>query len=178
MKRIIKVAILTLFLGITEQYNAQIETTTTTINDNELVITMDKRIGSVLRELEENCKYNPNKKGSIANNSVKTNIPPKTTNNKPLTTAEICKQNPRILGYKIQVAVVKSKEEADKIRMDFRSKFPNIKVEVDASLRPNYKILAGSYFTKESAAPELKKVKASFGSATSVQYRVFCVEAK
>lgn len=173
MKGLLKITTLILFLGTTKYFNAQIETTSTSINDNELSITMDKRIGNVLRELEENCKHNPNK----INNSIPANTS-KNTNNKNLTNAEICKNNPRILGYKIQVAVVKSKEEADKIRADFRSKFPNIKVEVDASLRPNYKILAGSYFTKESAAPELKKVKASFGSATSVQYRVFCVEAK
>lgn len=173
MKGFLKITTLILFLGTTKYFNAQIETTSTTINDNELIITMDKRIRNVLRELEENCKQNPNK----INNSIPTNTS-KNTNNRNLTNAEICKHNPRILGYKIQVAVVKSKEEADKIRTDFRSKFPNIKVEVDASLRPNYKILAGSYFTKESAAPELKKVKASFGSATSVQYRVFCVEAK
>lgn len=175
MKGLLKITTLILFLGTTKYFNAQIETTSTSINDNELIITMDKRIGNVLRELEENCKQNPNK----INNSIPINTnTSKNTNNKNLTNAEICKNNPRILGYKIQVAVVKSKEEADKIRTDFRSKFPNIKVEVDASLRPNYKILAGSYFTKESAAPELKKVKASFGSATSVQYRVFCVEAK
>ena len=97
---------------------------------------------------------------------------------KKLSTAEICKQNPRILGYKIQVAVVKSKAEADEIGLEFRKKFPAIKVEIDASLRPNYKVLAGSFFSKESAAPDLKKVRAEFKGATSVQYRVFCEEAK
>ena len=89
-----------------------------------------------------------------------------------------CKKNPRILGYKIQVGVVKSSEEANNLRTEFRQAFPAIKVEVDASLRPNYKVLAGSYLSKESAAADLKKVKAKFKGAISTQYRVFCVEAK
>ena len=74
--------------------------------------------------------------------------------------------------------VVKSTEEANNLRTEFRQAFPSIKVEIDASLRPNYKVLAGSYLSKESAAADLKKVKAKFKGAISTQYRVFCVEAK
>ena len=82
------------------------------------------------------------------------------------------------MGYKIQLAVVKSNKEADEVGLYFRRRFPNIKVEKDASLRPNYKVMAGSYFTKQSASSDLSKIKQYFKDAIAVQYRVFCVEAK
>ena len=86
--------------------------------------------------------------------------------------------NPRIMGYKIQLAVVKSNDEAREVGMFFRRRFPNMKVEIDASLRPNYKVMAGSYLTKQSAAADLARIRAHFKSAIAIQYRVFCVEAK
>ncbi len=82
------------------------------------------------------------------------------------------------MGYKNQVAVVKSNEEARQIGASFRRKVPSMKVEIDASLRPNYKVLAGSYLTKQSAAGDLSRVRQQFNGAISVQYRVFCAEAK
>lgn len=176
MKKIASASIFVLLLGFSTKSKAQVVTDTQTINNTELNITMDKRISNSIEKLQDNCNNkNNNKITTYKTNNSKITTP---TNNKKLTTAEICRENPRILGYKIQVAVVKSKEEADKIRTDFRNKFPSIKVEIDASLRPNYKILAGSYFTKDSARPDLRKIKASFSSANSVQYRVFCADAK
>jgi hypothetical protein len=56
--------------------------------------------------------------------------------NRELTNAEICRKNPRILGYKIQITTVKSNEEANEVKSYFRKRFPNLKVETDASLRP------------------------------------------
>lgn len=169
--KLLKHSFLGLLLGLSASINAQITTQTETIGDTELTITMDKRIENSIEALENSCKNKANKPNTI-------NSTPQNTSGKKLSQAEICKQNPRILGYKIQVAVVKSKEEADKVRTDFRSKFPSIKVEIDASLRPNYKILAGSYYTKESASSDLRSVRKSFGGASAVQYRVFCTEAK
>ncbi len=82
------------------------------------------------------------------------------------------------MGYKIQITTVKSNEEANEVKSYFRKRFPNLKVETDASLRPNYKILAGSYFTKQSASGDLSKIREYFKSAVAVQYRIFCSEAK
>lgn len=172
MKYLFKISLLSLFLGFTQSFNAQIETQTEKIGNGELSTTMDQRINNALEELE--CDEKSDKSSTATTKTSSTN----TSSNKKLTNAEICKQNPRILGYKIQIAVVKSKEEADKIRTDFRNQFSNLKVEVDASLRPNYRILAGSYFTKESASGDLRRIRTSFKSASSVQYRIFCAEAK
>jgi hypothetical protein len=64
------------------------------------------------------------------------------------------------------------------VKTYFRSKFPSIKVITDASLRPNYKVLAGSYFSKQSAAADLAKVRQIFKDARTVEYNIFCVEGK
>ena len=167
MKNILKAYFILLLICFSGSAGAQIVIQKDSIGEAELTIAMDKRVSDELAALENKCNKSAAKTGSVP-----------AAPSKKLSTAEICKQNPRILGYKIQVAVVKSKAEADEIGLEFRKKFPAIKVEIDASLRPNYKVLAGSFFSKESAAPDLKKVRAEFKGATSVQYRVFCVEAK
>lgn len=183
MKLFSKLLIIT---GLSLQYiaHAQEVTKEDTINGNPVTITMDKQVADILEDLKDNCEriakreetktYTPKTTPSTRkSSSPAVNVP-----SRALTTAEICRQNPRILGYKIQLTVVKSNAEANEVRAYFRRRFPAMKVEVDASLRPNYKVLAGSYFTKKTANADLSKVKAYFKSAMPVQYRVFCVEAK
>lgn len=154
-------------------YKAQEVIKKDTIQGTELTISMDSPIASAITKAENSCKINLGK-----SSSSKTTTKTTPTANKEKSLSEICKQNPRIMGYKIQVAVAKSNAEANKIKADFRKSFPSIKAETDASLRPNFKILAGSFFTKESANVELRKIKKVFGSAVAVQYYIFCVEGK
>ncbi len=154
-----------------------------TIAGTPVSIMMDQKISDLLTNMEEKCATTiPNRIGNIGDNdydnSTKTPVPKISVPDRELTNAEICRRNPRIMGYKIQLAVVKSNKEADEVGLYFRRRFPNIKVEKDASLRPNYKVMAGSYFTKQSAAGDLNKIKQYFKDALTVQYRVFCVEAK
>lgn len=170
MKKIKHLSII-FFLIVFYHVEAQQIVRADTIKGTVLTETMDARIQSILNDLEEKCAKP--KETEVIPTSPKTEIAVK-----PKSTAEICRDNPRILGFKIQVAVVKSNEEANRVKAEFRSRFPNIKAETDASLRPNYKILVGSYLTKQSAAPDLSRIKAEFPSAIPVQYRVFCVEAK
>ncbi len=151
-----------------------------TLAGTELVMTMDSKVNGALESLEEKCSrtsastsYRDNDEDNTSTKPTKIYVP-----NRELTNAEICRKNPRILGYKIQITTVKSNEEANEVKSYFRKRFPNLKVETDASLRPNYKILAGSYFTKQSAASDLAKVREYFKSAIAVQYRIFCAEAK
>jgi len=151
-----------------------------TLNGTELIISMDPKVSAALGSIEDKCSR------------VATTTPSRDTDNdsdysrpakiyvpsRELTNAEICRKNPRILGYKIQITTVKSNDEANEVKSYFRKRFPNLKVETDASLRPNYKILAGSYFTKQSASSDLSKIREYFKSAVAVQYRIFCSEAK
>lgn len=168
-------AVLTL-MGSLHLQGQQVRTTDT-LSGTPLTVSMDAKIQKSLSDLEEKCELMEKAK----DNAEYTPSTPRVVNNtpsRPLSRAEICKQNPRILGYKIQVAVVKSNAEANQVKANFRSRFPGIKVETDASLRPNYKILAGSYISRQSAASDLARIRSAFRSAVAVQYRVFCVEAK
>lgn len=148
-----------------------------TLSGTELVMTMDSRVSDAMSSLEEKCARVAVVKSvdidDVPARPAKIFVP-----NRELTNAEVCRKNPRILGFKIQITTVKSNDEANEIKAYFRKRFPNLKVETDASLRPNYKILAGSYFTKQSAASDLSRVREYFKSAVAVQYRIFCAEAK
>lgn len=173
MNRILKI-IPVIFLLAINNLDAQQVVKNDTISGTPLSISMDKKVEDLLENLEEKCLTG----NSPKNDAPKTTVPKIVVPEKELTQAEICRRNPRIMGYKIQLAVVKSNEEAREVGMFFRRRFPNMKVEIDASLRPNYKVMAGSYLTKQSAAADLAKIRAHFKSAIAIQYRVFCVEAK
>ena len=173
MNRILKI-IPVIFLFAINNLDAQQVVKNDTISGTPLSISMDKKVDDLLGNLEEKCLTG----NSPKNDAPKTTVPKIVVPEKELTQAEICRRNPRIMGYKIQLAVVKSNEEAREVGLFFRRRFPNMKVEIDASLRPNYKVMAGSYLTKQSAAADLAKIRAHFKSAIAIQYRVFCVEAK
>ncbi len=172
--------------------NAQVSVRDT-INGKTLTMESDSRVGDLLDDMASKCKKTPssvdtdyNKPSTtISNNSTSTKPKTVVTNGgsitvvkKPMTAYEICKQNPRMQGFKIQVTLAKSADEAQKIRQYIRNRLPDIKVEIDGNLRPNYKILAGSYFTKESAASDIRRIRAYFDRAIPIPYRVFCVESK
>lgn len=174
-----------LFVAVFYKIDAQQVTKNDTISGTPLIISMDRNISESLEKLEENCALanvraaeRRNYDSAERNTNTETRKETKTVASRAMTTAEICRQNPRILGVKIQIAVVKSNEEANEVKSYFRRRFPSIKVETDASLRPNYKILAGSYFNKGTAAGDLARIRQYFKSAIPVQYRVFCAEAK
>lgn len=175
MKNLIKITFILSFLASASAFG-QTVVKTDTLSGTPLVMSMDEKISNLLDKTEESC-LRTNSSSSPGNYDSGTR-PVVKVPEKPLTNAEICRRNPRIMGYKIQLAVVKSNEEAREVGQYFRRRFPNMKVETDASLRPNYKVLAGSYFTRESASADLKRIREYFGSATAVQYRIFCVEAK
>ncbi len=152
------------------QIDAQYVVKKDTLSGTELSFALDERINDALEKIEGNCNR-------ISDAPVRT--PTKVlVPSRELTNAEICRKNPKIMGFKIQVITVKSNEEARKIATEFRNNFRSLKVETDASLRPNYKILAGSYFSKQSASDDLRNVKRIYPSAIVVPYAVFCVEAK
>lgn len=187
----VKIYLMKRFCGITAIFACSLFTTVSaqeivkmdTLSGTPLSISMDSRINSAIEALEDNCtrvaavtaERPRNTSGSASAGTTGGKV---LVANRELTTAEICRKSPRLAGYKIQLTVVKSNDEANEVKAYFRRRFPNLKVETDASLRPNYKVLAGSYFTKQSAAGDLAKIRQYFNSAVPVQYRIFCVEAK
>lgn len=178
MNHILKI-ISVLFFFAVNVIDAQLVVKNDTISGTPLSISMDKKVDDLLGNIEDKClTAAAGKTWDNDDSTPKTSTPKIAVPEKELTKAEICRRNPRIMGYKIQLAVVKSNEEAREVGMYFRRRFPNMKVEIDASLRPNYKVMAGSYLTKQSAAADLSKIRPYFNTALAIQYRVFCVEAK
>lgn len=150
---------------------------TDTISGNTVKISMDQKVSDMLQNIEGKCRVGKN--ADSDNVSSDTYTPPKINiPERSISTAEACRKNPRILGVKILVNTVKSNEEANQVALYFRSKFPMLKVTKDASLRPNYKIMAGSYFNRESAESDFRSVRKVFKEARLVSYQIFCVEAK
>ncbi|MEC5394593.1 SPOR domain-containing protein [Bergeyella sp. RCAD1439] len=180
--QLFKTSIIAWFVFGSQCFFAQQVIKTDTLSGTPLTVSMDKKISSLIESVEGACMRTSSTSDSGPDLSTTGGLTPnrgtRTVPSRALSTAEICRQNPRIMGVKIQLAVVKSNEEANEVKAYFRRRFPNIKVETDASLRPNYKILAGSYFSKESASSDLKRIREYFKSATAIQYRVFCTEAK
>ncbi len=148
-----------------------------TISGTVLSISMDQKLSNDVDKFENYCD-----RLTVKNNSYTLDTVPTKTKvyvaDRELTTAEICRNNPKISGYKIQLVIVKSNAEANEVKAYFRRRFPRLKVETDASLRPNYKIMAGSYFSKQSAASDLSAIRKEFKSAIAVQYNVFCADSK
>lgn len=182
MKNLFKI-IAVLSLLSSNIFEAQQVVKKDTIDGTPLSMMMDEKVSTLLSDIEDKCDTKlGSSSGNFGNeyndNSPKTTTPRISVPEKELTNAEICRKNPRIMGFKIQLAVVKSNEEAREVGMFFRRRFPNMKVEIDASLRPNYKVMAGSYFSRQSAASDLSRIKQHFKGAIAIQYRVFCVEAK
>ena len=183
MKSILKIiAVLSLFS--INQIDAQQVVKNDTIAGTPLSISMDKRIDDLIGNIEDKCATKTGNTGSgktwndDSDSTPRTATPKIVVPEKELSQAEICRRNPRIMGYKIQLAVVKSNEEAREVGMYFRRRFPNMKVEIDASLRPNYKVMAGSYLSKQTAKSDFGNVQRSFKDARLIPYRVFCAEAK
>ncbi len=179
MKNLIKIFSVVSLLGF-YHIDAQQVVKRDTLSGTELIISMDPKVDAALGSIEDKCSrvaVNTPSRDTDGDNDytkpTKIYVP-----SRELTNAEICRKNPRILGYKIQITTVKSNDEANEVKAYFRKRFPNLKVETDASLRPNYKILAGSYFTKQSASSDLSRIREYFKSAVAVQYRIFCAEAK
>lgn len=175
MKYILKIFTVLCFL-VANSIDAQLVVKNDTISGTPITLSMDKKVDELLESAENKCATTIT--NTYSDNTPKTTTPKISVPERNLSQAEICRRNPRIMGYKIQLAVVKSNEEAREVGMYFRRRFPNMKVEIDASLRPNYKVMAGSYLSKQSAAADLSRIRQYFKSAIAIQYRVFCVEAK
>jgi len=162
ISRVIKLFVIIIFSQ--SVYSQNITSAELKIKNNTYHINMDSRIASMLSNLEESC-----------HRDIYTEIPNIEVNN--MNKAEICKESPKLIGYKIQVAITQNGNDANKIRYEFGQKFPELKVEIDTNIRPNHKILAGSYFSKESGNGDLERVKKVFRSAILVPYRIFCEES-
>ena len=177
MRNLIKLSSFFMFFSFVF-FHAQEVIRKDTLSGTELTISATKKITDLMDKMEGDCATTKTAERHWDNERAVSAPAKVMVPSRKLTTAEICQQNPRIMGYKIQLTVVKSNKEANEVKAYFRRRFPSIKAETDASLRPNYKILVGSYFSKQSASSDLRQIREFFKSAMVVQYYIFCAEAK
>lgn len=172
MKSVIKVVFL-LCIMLGQNFIAQqLITQNENVNGNGVQFTMDSRVADLLKKSEELCAQESR---TVSENPGTT----PTAEKKPgMSVSEVCAQMPKLSGFKILVASVINPTDANNIRFQVRENFPDLRTELDSSVRPTYKILAGSFFSRQSGQADLKRVKTIWKDASLVPYRIFCDESK
>ena len=84
----------------------------------------------------------------------------------PFITAHpmIDKRKPFFQGYRIQIFSGNSKEEANRVKADFYSKYPSMRCYLTYQ-QPYYKLRVGDYEDQESAKPDAKKLARIYPSS-------------
>ncbi|MDD3772764.1 MAG: SPOR domain-containing protein, partial [Weeksellaceae bacterium] len=59
----------------------------------------------------------------------------------------------------------------------FASQHPDMTPELIYA-SPDYRILVGDYFTRQSASDDLRKIQRNYPGAFAIQYRIWCRKAK
>lgn len=136
-----------------------------TIKGGSLTITMDDSIDLLLEQKEKTCD-----RVVVVNND-------KTDGKKIVARKDVCAELPKLSGYRIQILYTKNIEDVNKTRTEFSKYFPGIPTD-SKYIRPDYKVFAGEYFTRESASADLKRIKKKYPSALAVRATVFCKRAK
>ncbi|MFA5620541.1 MAG: SPOR domain-containing protein [Weeksellaceae bacterium] len=128
------------------------------VNGGSFIIRLDSKLKEFLIE-KENC------------------TPPKGPSpSTPLTPEERCAKQNKIMGYKIQIFYTKDRNAAEKVRSEFADKYPDLTPEL-VYASPDYRILVGDYFTRNSAASDLRRIRRNYPGSFAVQWRVWCRKA-
>lgn len=93
-----------------------------------------------------------------------------------LSPVDKCVSQQKIMGYKIQILYTKDRNAAEKVKNHFAKTFPSLTPELIYAA-PDYRILVGDYFTRQSASSDLKRIQRTYPSAFAVQWRVWCRKA-
>ncbi len=92
-------------------------------------------------------------------------------------TKAVCGRQNDVRGFMIKVGETKSEADVNTMINKFKSDFPGLRVEKNY-LRPDWRFLAGDYLSKESAQSDLRRIRASFPTASIIGWRVYCNRAK
>lgn len=88
-----------------------------------------------------------------------------------------CANQNQINGFKIQIYYSKNRSDADKIKNEFERAYPGMSAQV-AYFAPDYRVLVGDYFSKNSANPDIRRLKSKYNSSFAIPYKVLCRKAK
>lgn len=109
---------------------------------------------------------------SLIENRIKANCTFGTTGSR-----DLCDVYPKIMGYKIQILVTNNRKEADQILSSAKAKYASL-LPVMIYKSPNFRVLMGSYKSKESGLSDLNKVRRSFSNSVLTKQPVLCESAK
>ncbi|MGM5629260.1 hypothetical protein O2K51_00035 [Apibacter raozihei] len=101
----------------------------------------------------------------------------KKTPTRPTTPKSVCGKRNDIPGFMIKVGEAKTEQDFNDLMSKFRNEFPELRVE-KSYLRPDWRLLAGDYFKKESGQADLKRIRKSFPTAMLINWRIYCNRAK
>jgi hypothetical protein len=134
-------------------------------NRGKVTIELDQNINKIITSKEnESCPF-VTKKNTNKKDTPKANA------------ADPCATQNQINGFKIQIYYSKNRAEADKVKNEFEKIYPNMSAQV-VYFAPDYRVLVGDYFTKNSAAPDIKRLKNKYNSSFAIPYKVLCRKAK
>ena len=162
MRNLLITSLILVSFGLSAQ-NAENDTTQlfvkNTANGGEFNMNTNKEIAALLKAKEK----------KVCNKTIYS--PPK-----KLTPADKCATQQKIMGYKIQIFYTKDRDAANKVKDDFAKSFPGLTPELIYA-SPDYRILVGDYFTRQSANSDLRRIQRTYPAAFPVQWRVWCRKA-
>jgi hypothetical protein len=144
------------------------------VTGGRLVIDTDEEIGKMIDENELCKKISATTSASTSSAGTPSSGKSPT---RPATPKNICGKRNDIPGFMIKVGEAKSEQEINTMMLKFRTEFPELRVE-KSYLRPDWRLLAGDYFKRESGQADLRRVKKSFPTAMLINWRIYCNRAK
>ena len=147
--------------------NAQEKIDTVVIRHNgTLKIELDERINDIITTKEKtSCPV------VVKKVVEKKEVAPKANASDP------CAYQTQLNGFKIQIYYSKNRAEADKVKNEFERSYPNLSAQV-VYFAPDYRVLVGDYFTKNSASSDIRKLRSKYNSSFAIPYKVLCRRAK
>ncbi len=137
------------------------------LSNGYLSLNIDKKMDDLLESKKQRCNIAvPTNTGSSA-----------ARNDEPVKVADLCRQYPKMKGYRIQVLNTTSSDDAEKAREKVQMQFPQLSSNIVLRY-PQFRLLLGDYFTKQNAAKDLNDVKKIYPGALLVVHKIWCNRAK
>ncbi len=169
MKVLFSLISLVLLLSLQGQNNNYTYIEYDSLSSGYVQLTLDKRMDDLLESKKYRCDELRVWRQSQSSNSSKeeTNI----------TFKDLCKNHPKMKGFRIQVLNTRSSEDAEKAKEKLQVQFPQLSSNVELR-RPQFRVLMGDYFSKANAASDLNEVKKIYPGALLVVTKIWCNRAQ
>ncbi len=138
------------------------------LSNGFLQLTLDKKMDDLLEAKKERCDLMDIHRVQVQSMSKE---------EKKITFTDLCRNHPKMKGYRIQVLNTRSSEDAEKAKEKLQIQFPHLSSNVELR-RPQFRVLMGDYFSKANAASDLNDVKKLYPGALLVVSKIWCNRAQ